>query len=97
MQRLGLLALVALLGWVWMAQAQVWVAPHAHKDGTTVSRHYRSNPVGNPYNNWPYPENINPYTENSATGDRNLEQSQNINNFGSESPKSYQLDPYHGR
>ena len=97
MQRLGLLAVVALLGWVWMAQMHVWVAPHARKDETSVSRHYRSNPDGNPDNNWSYPESINSYTGNPAAGDPNLEQSQNINNFGSESPKPYQLDSDHGR
>jgi len=35
----------------------VWVKPH-----------YRSNPDGNPYNNWSFPGNINPYTGKVAPG-----------------------------
>lgn len=39
------------------------------KDGTYVQPHYRSNPDGNPYNNWSYPGNTNPYTGKTASGD----------------------------
>ena len=38
------------------------------KDGTYVRPHVRSNPDGNPYNNWSYPGNVNPYTGKVATG-----------------------------
>lgn len=48
--------------------AQVRVKGYYRKDGTYVRPHMRSNPDGNPYNNWSYPGNINPYTGKVATG-----------------------------
>lgn len=48
--------------------AQVKVKGNYRKDGTYVRPHYRSNPDGNPYNNWSYPGNTNPYTGKTATG-----------------------------
>ena len=38
------------------------------KNGTYVQPHYRSNPDGNPYNNWSFPGNVNPHTGKVATG-----------------------------
>src|SRR5690606_33588714 len=38
------------------------------KDGTYVKSHYRSSPDGNPYNNYSYPGNYNPYTGVTAKG-----------------------------
>lgn len=48
--------------------AQVKVKGYYRKDGTYVRPHYRSSPDGNPYNNWSYPGNTNPYTGKTATG-----------------------------
>jgi len=48
--------------------AAVRVKGYYRKDGTYVSSHYRSNPDGNPYNNWSYPGNVNPYTGKIAPG-----------------------------
>jgi len=48
--------------------AQVKVEGYYRKDGTYVQPHYRSNPDGNPYNNWSFPGNTNPYTGKTATG-----------------------------
>lgn len=48
--------------------AQVRVSGYYRRDGTYVRPHYRSNPDGNPYNNWSYPGNVNPYTGRRATG-----------------------------
>ena len=48
--------------------ADVWVNPYYRKDGTYVQGHWRSSPDGNPYNNWSFPGNINPYTGKVATG-----------------------------
>lgn len=50
------------------AHAQVKVKGYYRKDGTYVHPHYRSKPDGNPYNNWSYPGNTNPYTGKIATG-----------------------------
>lgn len=48
--------------------AQVHVNGYYRKDGTYVRSHYRSNPDGNPYNNWSFPGNTNPYTGKVAPG-----------------------------
>jgi opacity protein-like surface antigen len=83
-KKIILLAAVFVMGWLAVAQAQVWVDPYTRKDGTYVSGHYRSNPDGNPYNNWSYPGNVNPYTGKQATGDPNryLERYNNQGNSG---------------
>jgi len=39
-----------------------------YRNGTYVQGHWRSAPDGNPYNNWSFPGNINPYTGRIATG-----------------------------
>lgn len=51
-----------------VAIADVWVSGYYRKDGTYVRGHYRSDPDGNPYNNWSYPGNINPHTGKIAPG-----------------------------
>jgi hypothetical protein len=48
--------------------AQVRVRGYYRKNGTYVQPHYRSKPDGNPYNNYSYPGNTNPYTGKTATG-----------------------------
>jgi len=48
--------------------AQVKVRGYYRSNGTYVQPHYRSNPDGNPYNNWSFPGNTNPYTGKVATG-----------------------------
>lgn len=47
---------------------QVHVKGYYRKDGTYVQPHYRSSPDGDPYNNYSYPGNANPYTGKVATG-----------------------------
>lgn len=51
-----------------IGDASVRVRGYYRKDGTYVKPHYRSNPDSNPYNNWSYPGNINPYTGKVAPG-----------------------------
>lgn len=60
----------AILGLLFLNESigQVSVNGYYRKDGTYVQPHYRSNPDGNPYNNWSYPKNVNPYTGKVATG-----------------------------
>lgn len=50
------------------AEAAVRVKGYYRKNGTYVQPHYRSNPDRNPYNNWSFPGNTNPYTGKTATG-----------------------------
>ena len=49
-------------------EAAVRVRGYYRKDGTYVQPYYRSNPDGNPYNNWSFPGNVNPYTGKVAPG-----------------------------
>lgn len=51
-----------------VCSAQIHVKGYYRKDRTYVRPHVRSNPDGNPYNNWSYPGNVNPYTSKVATG-----------------------------
>jgi hypothetical protein len=50
------------------AEAYVRVRGYFRRDGTYVQPHYRSNPDRNPFNNWSFPGNINPYTGRIAPG-----------------------------
>ncbi len=101
MKKFPFFAAILLLACVSVADAQVWVNPYTRRDGTFVPGHYRSNPDGNPYNNWSFPGNVNPYTGREATGDLNryLERYQNRNNFGLDSYNQYpyQFNPYQRR
>ena len=86
MERIAVLVVsFLLLAIVSVAHAQVWVDPYVRKSGTEVQGYYRSNPDGNPYNNWSYPGNGNPYTGKEATGTTNryLDRYQNRNGLGS--------------
>jgi hypothetical protein len=47
--------------------ADVFVPSYQKKDGTQVQSHYRSNPDGNPNNNWNAKGNRNPYTGEIGT------------------------------
>jgi hypothetical protein len=49
----------------------VAVRGYVKSNGTYVAPHMRSAPDGNPYNNWSFPGNTNPYTGKVATGDPN--------------------------
>lgn len=51
-----------------LVNAAVSVKGYYKSNGTYVQPHYRSNPDSNPYNNYSYPGNINPYTGKTATG-----------------------------
>ena len=96
MRKITLLTIALICCWLSVAQAQVSVDPYAQKDGTHVGGHSKSNPDGNPYNNWSYPGTANPYTGNQAPGDFNryLERPQNRNNSGSNGQNPYQFNPY---
>ena len=51
-----------------LSAQDVYVKGYNRKDGTYVQPHYRSAPDGNPYNNYSYPGNYNPYTGKVAGG-----------------------------
>jgi hypothetical protein len=48
--------------------ADEWVNPYVKSDGTYVNGYWRSDPDGNPYNNYSFPGNVNPYTGKVAPG-----------------------------
>ncbi len=50
-----------------VANADVRVRGYYRSNGTYVQPHYRSDPDGNPYNNWSTYPNINPYTGKRGT------------------------------
>lgn len=48
--------------------SQVNVTGYYRRNGEYVIPHMRSSPDGNPYNNYSFPGNINPYTGKISTG-----------------------------
>ena len=56
-----LLVAFALIG-IQQANADVYVQGYTKQDGTNVPPHYRSDPDGNPNNNWSTEGNVNPHT-----------------------------------
>lgn len=67
MKKAAIFVLLLFLS-VQLINAQVRVKGYYRKDGTYVQPYYRSSPDGNPYNNWSYPGNVNPYTGEVARG-----------------------------
>jgi hypothetical protein len=65
---LGLALFTAAMAFAPSAADAGWVRGYTRRDGTPVQGHYRSNPDGNPYNNYSYPGNVNPYTGRVAPG-----------------------------
>jgi hypothetical protein len=78
------LSLVFLMAPLAVVHADVWVNGYYRSNGTYVNGHYRSSPDSNPYNNWSYPGNTNPYTGVKATGNP----STYLNNYSSGSTYS---------
>lgn len=74
-------------------EAAVKVKGYFRKDGTYVQPHYRSNPDGNPYNNWSFPGNTNPYTGKTATGNPDT-YLKNYYNGGSSYTPSFSVPSY---
>ncbi len=71
MKRIAIIFLVSLIAFtsiVFDVDAAVRVNGYYRKNGTYVQPYYRSNPDGNPYNNWSFPGNTNPYTGKVASG-----------------------------
>lgn len=99
MKTISAITVALIFGWLTFAEAQTWVNPYRRKDGTQVQGHWRSSPDNNPYNNWSYPGNVNPYTGKEATGDPNryLERYENRSNNSGNGYNPYQYNPYQRR
>ncbi|GAB7387338.1 hypothetical protein BSNK01_11740 [Bacillaceae bacterium] len=63
-----LLTLILCFSFFGAAFADVWVNGYFRSDGTWVKGHWRSSPNGNPYDNYSFPGNYNPYTGKRASG-----------------------------
>ena len=62
-------SLVVLVSFLTLSLAEAgWVSGYYRKDGTYVQPHYRTNPDGNPYNNYSFPGNYNPNTGRITPG-----------------------------
>jgi hypothetical protein len=62
-------ALVVLISFLTINLAEAgWVGGYYRSDGTYVRPHYRTNPDGNPYNNYSFPGNYNPNTGRITPG-----------------------------
>lgn len=81
---------------------QVYVKGYTKKNGTYVEPYYRSSPDHNPYNNYSYPGNTNPYTGKTATGnpdtylDNYYNKNKTIGSYSSTSPVSSYSSTYDG-
>ena len=51
-----------------VALANQFVSGYTRSDGTYVQPYWRSDPDDNPYNNYSFPGNLNPYTGKTAAG-----------------------------
>ncbi len=62
-------SLVVLISFLTLSFAEAGrVSGYYRKDGTYVQPHYRTNPDGNPYNNYSFPGNYNPNTGRITPG-----------------------------
>ena len=68
--RLGVTAILAIgiIAIPLLVSADEYVSGYYRSNGTYVNAYYRSSPDGNPYNNYSFPGNTNPYTGVTATG-----------------------------
>ena len=62
MKRIIIFILLAMFALSSVAFADVYVRGHYRNDGTYVNPHWRSDPDGNPDNNWSRKGNVNPHT-----------------------------------
>ena len=96
MKKTIMIALIALLSATFTLStssvvfADQYIRGYARKDGTYVKPHYRSDPDGNPYNNYSYPGNTNPYTGKRATGDPDSY----LNNYNKDKSYDSYRSPY---
>lgn len=73
------------------ALAATWVNGYTKSNGTYVQGHYRSTADGNPYNNWSFPGNTNPYTGVTAGGSVNSY----LNNYSNSSYSNSYVPTYY--
>lgn len=89
--------LILLISICFFSISQVKVSGYYRKNGTYVQPYYRSAPDGNPYNNYSFPGNTNPYTGKTSTGnsDTYLNNYYNKNKSSSYGNNNYKYNNYY--
>lgn len=81
--------LIICLSITYISISQVRVNGYYRKNGTYVQPHYRSSPDGNPYNNYSFPGNFNPYTGEFAKGNPDTYLSKYYKIYSTYTPERY--------
>jgi len=81
--------LFAFASFAFAKGGSVYVHGHTTKNGTYVAPYYRSAPDGNPYKNYSFPGNTNPYTGKIAGGNPDTY----LNNYYNKSSGSTYMSP----
>lgn len=68
MKKIFYFLLFFILSFPLITNADTWVNGYTKANGTYVNGYYRSSPDSNPYNNYSFPGNTNPYTGKTAGG-----------------------------
>lgn len=85
------MALVMLISFLTISLAEAgWVRGYYRSDGTYVRPHYRTNPDGNPYNNYSFPGNYNPNTGKITPGNPDTYSNRHYNRFHQRGYKPYE-------
>lgn len=66
--QIAVFIVITISGLSQTGNAQVYVSGYFKSNGTYVAPYFKSAPDGNPYNNYTYPGNTNPYTGQVASG-----------------------------
>lgn len=84
--------LLVLISFLTVSIAEAgWVGGYTRRDGTYVQPHYRTNPDGNPYNNYNFPGNYNPNTGTTTPGNPNTYLDRHYDR-----PNTRSYEPYNG-
>lgn len=83
------LIFIIFLTVTYASTCQVRVSGYFRKNGTYVQPYYRSSPDGNPYNNYSYPGNYNPYTGQYAKGNPDTYLKRYYHIYSDYSPETY--------
>jgi hypothetical protein len=95
---LVVVAALGLMGFVTSEVLAAGVGGYWRRDGTYVQPHMRTNPDGNPYNNYGFPGNYNPNTGRTTPGnpdtylDRYYGNQGSFGGYGTQNP--YGFNPH---
>ncbi len=88
------MALAVVISFLSMSLAEArWVQGYYQSDRTYVKPHYRTNPDGNPYNNYSFPGNYNPNIGRITPGNPDTYINQHYNRSYQRPYKPYNHSP----